>query len=91
MQAYRPATVQNVAIGSSSAATANATQPGVVVVRLLSDTDCYIAIGQTPTATTSSMKLKANVPEYFRIAPERKIAVLQVSASGTLNVTEMVL
>lgn len=45
-------------------------------VRVISDTPCAIAYGTNPTATTSSMKLSANVAEYFGVSAGNKIAVI---------------
>lgn len=45
-------------------------------VRVISDTPCAVAYGTNPTATTSSMKLSANVAEYFGVATGNKIAVI---------------
>jgi hypothetical protein len=79
---------QNVAVGSSSTqSTALGAQTRCV--RLVSNTDCYIAIGSNPTATTSGLLLLASQPEYFTVRPGELIAVIQSSASGTLNVAEM--
>ena len=85
---FLPTASQNVSVGASS------TQSTAVAmttwqVRLISDTDCYIAIGASPTATTSGTWLPATSPEYFSCHPGDKIAVIQKSASGTLNLAEM--
>lgn len=34
-------------------------------VRLLADADAYVEVGTAPVATVASMKLEANVSEYF--------------------------
>ncbi len=70
-----------VAIGASSAASAPV---GASVVRLVSTVDCYIAIGSSPTATSSGIFLPAKLPEYFVVNPTDEIAVLQVSSAGSL-------
>lgn len=36
-------------------------------VRLIADADVHIAVGTNPTATASSMRLEADVAEYFGI------------------------
>lgn len=60
------------------------------MVRLLATQDCYVAFGTNPTATTSSTRLIANQVEYFAAKAGDKIAVLRVSADGSLSVTEMI-
>lgn len=87
-----PGTVQKVSVSGSSAATTNAIAGdgnGVGIVRLMSTTDCYVKFGVSPTATTNDMYIAAYQPEYFKINAGEKVAAIQVSASGTLGVTEM--
>lgn len=93
IQALKPGTTQSVAISGVSAATANALSKSIVVVRVVSTTNCFIMFGTgTPTATTSDMPIAAFTPEYFRVDAQDtiKVAGLQISSGGTLYVTEMV-
>lgn len=55
-------------------------------VRVCSDTDCFVAFGSNPTATTSSIYLPAKVPQVFGIQPGQKVAA--IGTSGKLYVTE---
>lgn len=81
-------TVQTVSVGANS--TQSAAITGSNVVRLISTTDCHLAVGANVTATANSTFLPANVPEYFKIANvSHEIAVIQNTASGTLFITEM--
>jgi hypothetical protein len=92
IQALLPSTTQTVAISGSSAATANALSKQTVVIRVLATTACFINIGtSTPTATTANMPIAANIPEYFRVNGYEtiKVAGIQLSASGSLYITEM--
>ena len=58
-------------------------------VRLVATSDCYIAFGANPTAVVgASMLITAGTPEYFWVAPGEKLAVIQSSAGGILNITE---
>ena len=60
-------------------------------VRLVATSDCYVAFGANPTAVVgTSMLIPAMTPEYFWVLPGEKLAVLQASAAGTLNITECV-
>lgn len=60
------------------------------VVRLTCTEDCYVAFGSNPTAAASNMTLPADSVEYFKMNSGDKIAVLQVSASGSFEYTVMV-
>jgi hypothetical protein len=82
-----PGSSQRLAVGSSSV---QSTSMGETtgLVRLSASTDCYIAFGTNPTATNASLYLPAGMVEYIGINPGEKIAVLQVSAAGFLNIVE---
>ncbi len=63
----------------------------VQVARLVSTTDCYVAIGEAPSATSADMFLPAGVPEFVRVTHGKdKIAALRVTTDGTLAVTEVI-
>ena len=78
---------QALAIGAVSTQSAAFTSDGVIAVRLLTDTACYVAIGSNPTATTASTLLAAGVPECFLVLKGESLAV--IGTSGTLNITEL--
>jgi len=88
VQALKAGTVATVSVSSSSAQSA-AHAATTNVVRLVSTTDCHVAFGSSPTATTSSMYLPANQVEYFLVAASEKVAAIRANADGTLYVTEM--
>lgn len=111
--AGRPYTVQNLAVGAGSVASAAFTNillrqhdlgsTGAVTfnqttgnVRLVSTTDCWVAFGATPVATagaagdTNSVFLPAGASEYFAVNAGEKVAVIQASAAGVLNIAELV-
>lgn len=71
------ASVQSTAVGLNT-----------TVIRVVSTTDCHVAIGTNPTATTSSTFLPVYSVEYFKIAPGSKIAAIKNATAGTLYVTE---
>lgn len=61
-----------------------------VTVRVVCTTNCYIAVGSSPTATTSDVPLAAWVAEYFHIlAGTDKISAIRVTTDGTLHMTLM--
>ena len=67
---------QTVAIGAGSVQSA-ALNRNTRFVRLMADSICSVAVGASPTATATNMRLAANVPEYFEISgPTRLIAVI---------------
>lgn len=55
-------------------------------VRLCSDTDCWISIGASPVATTSSVYLPAKFPQVFGCNPGDKVSA--IGTSGNLYITE---
>lgn len=61
---------------------------GVNVVRVVCSTDAYVQFGTSPSAPTGSMRLVALLPEYFGVAENYKISVMQVASAGTCQVTE---
>ena len=88
-QAVRPDITQTVTVAGASAATTNPVSIRTEIIRIVSTTDCYVEIGSAPVATAADWYLPAYLVEYFRVEPgSDKVAVLQVSAGGTLFVTE---
>lgn len=59
-------------------------------IRLISTTNCWVVFGANPTATsTTGMYLPALSPEYFWVVRGEKVAVIQDTAGGTLNISEL--
>jgi len=71
-----PVAEQTVAIGGASTATTNAFGNSTAMIRVHTDAICSIAIGSSPTATTSKMRMAADQTEYFSVSPNMKIAVI---------------
>jgi hypothetical protein len=87
--ASRLGTVQEVAIGAASAASA-AFGAQTYQVRVVATSACRVRIGDgTPTALAADSYLPADRPEYFTCTPGQRIAVIQESAGGKLSVTEV--
>jgi hypothetical protein len=86
--AFHIGTSQDVAVGIASASSA-AVAFSTKAVRLFSTTDCRIAIGSGVTATATSTFLPAGKPEVFLVTSGDVVAVIQASAAGTLNITEL--
>lgn len=89
-EVFMPSTNQTIAVGAASVALTNPFGTYTTVVRLCSTTACHIALGASPTATTSSPYLPANTPWFIEVAPGQKVAAIQNAAGGTLHVTEMI-
>jgi hypothetical protein len=70
-----PISEQTVAIGGSPT---QSTQfpAGTQTIRVHTDSICSIAVGNSPTATTSNMRMIAGQTEYFVVNPGDKIAVI---------------
>lgn len=67
----------------------NAISDGIQKVRVVVTSAAYIKIGKSATATTFDVYMAADVPEYFTIKAGEKVSAVQVSAGGTLHVTEV--
>lgn len=81
-------THQSVAYTGTAGTIANAVGANTRVVRVVCTSAAYIKIGAAPTAAATDVYVPANTPEYFGIQPGQKVSAIQVSAGGTLHVTE---
>lgn len=88
IQALRPGVAQEVPIGPDSQASVGF-GAATTVVRLVATSHCRFTLGNAPAATASSHYLPAGIPEYFRVVPGEKLAVLRVASDGVLYITEM--
>ena len=84
-------TTQSIAVAATSAATSNAFDAETTIVRISTTTNCYIAFGSSPTATTSDVLMPAGTTEYFKVPVPgtSKLAAIRDTADGKLRVTEM--
>jgi hypothetical protein len=71
-----PIAEQTVSIGVSSTQSSPFSSR-TRVIRVCADAECSIKIGDNPTALTASMRIPANVPEYFAVNPGQIIAVVK--------------
>lgn len=74
---------------TTTTATSNAVAPNTGVVLLYLPEDSYVAVGTSPTATTSSMLFSAGM-HWLRVGTADKIACLQTSAGGNFATCEVV-
>jgi hypothetical protein len=86
---YRLGAHQSAAYTSAANTISNAFGAGTQVVRLVPTTAAYVKIGNTPTATTSDVYMKAGEAEYFVVTPGMKASAIRVTTNGTLHVTEL--
>ena len=86
---YRLLTHQKVAYTSVAGTITNAFGSGTQAVRVVPTTAAYVAIGNTPTATTNSVYMKAGEAEVFVVTPGMKASALRVATNGVLHVTEL--
>lgn len=75
--------------GTSAQSTAFPASPQAFTARVYSSTDCHIAIGSSPTATTTNFPLAAKTREYIAVRPGEKIAAIQDSGAGNLYISLM--
>ena len=88
-QALKAGTHHSVAYTATAGTISSAVNSRTSIVRIMCTSDCYIAFGSSPTATTGDMILPANQPEYFTMVGAEKVSAIQVAEGGTLHVTEM--
>jgi len=62
-----------------SSTSSSAVDKSAKFVCLTGDAACHIAIGASPTATTSKRYLPANTPRFYRIRGGEKVACIEVS------------
>jgi hypothetical protein len=86
---YRLGPHQSVAYTGTAGTITNAFGAGTTAVRVIATSACYLRIDNSPTATTSDVYVAAGVPEVFLVTPGQKASAVQVSAGGTLHVTEL--
>ena len=85
---YRLGTHQTAAYTSAANAITNAFATGTQVVRVVPTTAAFVKIGNSPTATTSDVFMKAGEAEFFVVTPGMKASAIRVTTNGTLHVTE---
>lgn len=92
IQALAAGTVENLAFTAGSSTQSAALVVDTQVVRLCSDVDVWVKIGDNPTAdATLGVRLPAGVVEYFRVPPGvsgPKVAARGIAAGGTLNIVQ---
>jgi hypothetical protein len=86
----RLGTHQSAAYTGTAGTITNAIGSGSYKVRVVVTSAAYVKVGDSPTATSSDVYMAADAPEYFSCTPGQKVSAIQVSASGTLHVTEIV-
>lgn len=69
-----PIAEQTVAIGVET--DSNAFNAATRYIRVQNDAICSIAVGLTPTASTTTMRLPADNVEYFGVQPGHKLSVI---------------
>jgi hypothetical protein len=74
-QAVKLPALANQAITFNTATQSAALNTATKIVRLATDTQCYIEVGSNPTATANSMLLPASGVEYFGVTAGDKISV----------------
>ena len=87
----RPTFSYVITSGTTSTVGARTTPIGVVALRINATADVWVSIGPNPTATaTGSMLIQGGDPaEILKANAGDQVAALQVTAAGTVCVTEM--
>jgi hypothetical protein len=89
--AYGDGTDQTVSIGAASAQSAAFGDNTFMVEVTVNGTDCHIAFGDDPTASTDNHWRADGWNQYKRVEPGQKLAVIQDSGagSGTVYINEI--
>ena len=74
-QTIKEPSITTQAIPFTSATSSAAFNDSTRLVRVASDTQCYIVFGAAPTATANSMLFPSHGVEYFGVNPGDKISV----------------
>lgn len=86
---WKPGTTQVKGYTDTAGTIDSAISDGITVIRVWLSTAGYVAVGASPTATTSDIPMPADTPEYFVVPPGAKVSAIQASSGGNLHVTEM--
>lgn len=88
----RLGTHQSVAYTGTAGEISNVIGTQTYKVRVVVTSAAYIKIHQDAdaNAATTDVYMPADSPEYFSCTPGQKVSAVQVSAGGTLHVTELV-
>jgi len=86
---FEDGVTQNVAYTDTAGVITNPVADGVRLVRVWCTTNAHIATGSAPTATTANKPITGLVAEYIPLEPGEKVSAVQVSANGSLYVTEL--
>lgn len=85
----RLGTHQSVAYTGTAGTITNAVTDQVTKIRVVVTSAAYVKVGNSPTAATSDPYMPADSVEYFTVSAGMKVSAIQVSAGGTLHVTEI--
>ncbi len=66
-------------LSSASTACTSGFGTASVMIRVHTDTNCFIALSSSPTATTASARLAANQTEYFGINSNGNLKLAAIS------------
>ena len=87
--AFVPGITQNI-LTSGTSQPSNAVSDDTSIIRVTCQKDTYVALGATPVVTTGSMLLVGGTTEFLAVEPgTTKVAVMQVSNSGLVSITEL--
>lgn len=85
----RLGTHQSVTYTGTAGTITNPISAGVHKVRVVATTACFFRIGSNPIAVVTDDYLPADSTEYFTVSEGEKVSAIQLSAAGTLHVTEI--
>lgn len=81
---------QSVAYTATAGTITNPLGSQTYKVRVLVTTDAFVTTDGTTPSATSGAYVPALSPEYLTVTPGQKVSAVQVAASGSLFVTEII-
>ena len=81
----RAGTNTTITMSAASQATANFGSQTYQIRVATSGQPAFLQIGNSPTATSSSMLVGTNVVDYFQVTPGQAAAVLQAGTAGSIR------
>jgi hypothetical protein len=83
-------THQSVAFSATAGTIANPIGQQCRKVRVVVTAAAFVKVGNSPPATAADVYFPANWPETVIVNPGQSVSAVQVTAAGTLHVTEII-
>lgn len=89
LQLTQPAATHKQVAVSTVSAQSSAMESTTTIAELYCASDCFVALGINPVATTNGIPLYAGIPRTVQVQPGSKVAGIVESDTATLRIVEM--